>query len=156
MTTAAYKIERTAPVRRTPRVRVVRGGRFALSRARDLARQVASVVGIAVLLGLITAIVASQAKLTELCGEIDATRADLSTATTRYDYLSTKMDEISNAANIDEVAQTRLGLVKTDPSQINYIRLDDESIIQKSDSEAARLMEGLYTAALSLIGNFDP
>lgn len=155
MTTAAYKIEPAAPVRRTPRVRVVRGGRFALSRARNIARQAASVLGLAVLLGLITAIVASQAKLTELCGEIDSTRAELSTAATTYNYLSTRMDDISNAANIDEAA-ARLGLVKTDPSQINYIRLDDQSVIEKSDSDAAKLMDGLSTAALSLIGNFDP
>lgn len=155
MTNAAYKIQQTAPVRRAPRVRVVRGGRFALSRARDVVRQLASMLGLAVLLGLITAIVASQAKLTELCGEVDATKADLATAVTTYNYLSTKMDDISNSANIDEAA-ARLGLVKTDPSQINYIRLDDESIIQKSDSDAAKLMDGLYTAVLSLIGNFDP
>ncbi len=155
MTNAAYKIQQTTPVHRAPRVRVVRGGRFALSRVRDIARQVASVLGLAVLLGLITAIVASQAKLTELCGEVDSTKADLATAATTYNYLSTKMDDISNSANIDEAA-ARLGLVKTDPSQINYIRLDDESVIEKSDSDAAKFVDGLYTAALSLIGNFDP
>ena len=116
----------------------------------------ASVLVVAVLLALITAIVASQAKLTELSGEIDATRSDLADAQTTYEYLSGTMDEISNSANIDEVAQNRLGLVKTDPSQVTYIRLDDESIIEKTGSKTDEILDELYTAALSLIGSFEP
>lgn len=156
MTSAAYQINNTQYVRRAPRVRVVRGGRFRLGRAKDVLRQMASVLVVAVLLALITAIVASQAKLTELSGEIDATRSDLADAQTTYEYLSGKMDEISNSANIDEVAQNRLGLVKTDPSQVTYIRLDDESIIEKTSSKTDEILDELYTAALSLIGSFEP
>lgn len=156
MTSAAYQINNTQYVRRAPRVRVVRGGRFHLGRAKDVLHQMASVLVVAVLLALITAIVASQAKLTELSGEIDATRSDLADAQTTYEYLSGKMDEISNSANIDEVAQNRLGLVKTDPSQVTYIRLDDESIIEKTGSKTDEILDELYTAALSLIGSFEP
>ncbi len=156
MTSAAYQINNTQYIRRAPRVRVVRGGRFRLGRAKDVLHQMASVLVVAVLLALITAIVASQAKLTELSGEIDATRSDLADAQTTYEYLSGKMDEISNSANIDEVAQNRLGLVKTDPSQVTYIRLDDESIIEKTGSKTDEILDELYTAALSLIGSFEP
>ena len=156
MTSAAYQINNAQFVRRAPRVRVVRGGRFGLSRAKDVMRQAASVVAVAVILALITAIVAGQAKLTELSGEIDATRSDLATAQTTYEYLTGKMDEISNSANIDEAAQNRLGLVKTDPSQVTYIRLEDESVIEKNGSQADEILDELYTAALSLIGSFEP
>lgn len=156
MTSAAYQMNNAQYVRRAPRVRVVRGGRFRLERAKDAMRQAASVVAVAVILALITAIVASQAKLTELSGEIDATRSDLATAQTTYEYLSGKMDEISNSANIDEAAQNRLGLVKTDPSQVTYIRLEDESVIEKNSSQTDEILDELYTAALSLIGSFEP
>ena len=156
MTSAAYQMNNAQYVRRAPRVRVVRGGRFRLERAKDAMRQAASVVAVAVILALITAIVASQAKLTELSGEIDATRSDLVTAQTTYEYLSGKMDEISNSANIDEAAQNRLGLVKTDPSQVTYIRLEDESVIEKNGSQTDEILDELYTAALSLIGSFEP
>lgn len=155
MTSAAYQINNTQYIRRAPRVRVVRGGRFRFARAKDVMHQLASVMVVAVLLALITAIVASQAKLTELSGEIDAKQNELATAQTTYEYLSGKMDEISNSANIDEVAQTRLGLVKTDPSQVTYIRLDDESVIEKSGSKTDEILDELYTAALSLIGSFE-
>ena len=156
MTSAAYQMNNAQYVRRAPRVRVVRGGRFRLERAKDAMRQAASVVAVAVILALITAIVASQAKLTELSGEIDATRSDLVTAQTTYEYLSGRMDEISNRANIDEAAQNRLGLVKTDPSQVTYIRLEDESVIEKNGSQTDEILDELYTAALSLIGSFEP
>lgn len=119
-------------------------------------RQFAAVLVVVVLLALITAIVAAQAKLTELSGDIDAKRSELATAQTKYEYLSGQMDSISNSANIDEVAQNRLGLVKTDPSQVTYLRLDDESVIEKSDSKTDEILDDLYTAALSLIGSFEP
>ena len=156
MTSAAYQINNTQYVRRAPRVRVVRGGRFRFSKAKEAMHQAASVLIVAVLLALITAIVASQAKLTELSGEIDATRSDLATAQTTYEYLSGKMDEISNSANIGVVAQTRLGLVKTDPSQVTYVRLEDESVIEKVGTETDEILDELYTAVLSLIGSFEP
>lgn len=156
MTSAAYQINRAQSVRRAPRVRVVRGGRFRFGQAKELMRQVAAVLMVVVLLALITAIVAGQAKLTELSGDIDAKRSELADAQTTYEYLSGKMDTISNSANIDEVAQSRLGLVKTDPSQVTYLRLDDESVIEKNDSKTDEILDELYTAALSLIGSFEP
>lgn len=155
MTSAAYQINRGQAVRRAPRVRVVRGGRFQFGKAKEFMRQIASVLVVAVLLALITAIVAGQAKLTELSGDIDAKRSELADAQTTYEYLSGRMDAISNSANIEEVAQSRLGLVKTDPSQVTYLRLDDESVIEKSDSKTDEILDELYTAALSLIGSFE-
>ena len=66
------------------------------------------------------------------------------------------MDEIANMSNLGVVAEKQLGLVKSDPSQITYIQLENESVIERSESEAAKLLDDLRTAALSLIGNFDP
>ncbi len=156
MTSAAYQMNHAQYVRRAPRVRVVRGGRFQFGRVKNAMRQAGSVLLVVVVLALITAIVAGQAKLTELSGEIDATRSDLADAQTTYEYLSGKMDEISNSANIEDVAQNRLGLEKTDPSQVTYIRVDDESVIEKSDTKTDEILDDLYTAALSLIGSFEP
>ena len=59
-------------------------------------------------------------------------------------------------SNLGVVAEKQLGLVKSDPSQITYIQLENESVIERSESEAAKLLDDLRTAALSLIGNFDP
>ena len=66
------------------------------------------------------------------------------------------MDSITNRTSVQDVAEGRLGLVKADPSQITYIRLEDESVIEKSAGSTGKLLEGLKAAALSLIGSFDP
>ena len=68
MASAAFQIEHRRPAARraAPQVRVVQGGRYRMRRAREMARQAAVVLVVALLLGLITAIVASQARITEL------------------------------------------------------------------------------------------
>lgn len=157
MASAAFEIEHRRPAaRRVPSVRVVQGGGYRMRRAREVARQAAMVLVVALILGLITAIVASQARITELSGEIDAKNSELSEAKTTYDYLTSQMDEIANMSNLGTVAENRLGLVKSDPSQITYMQVENESVIEHNESDAAKLLDGLRTAALSLIGNFDP
>ena len=155
MASAAFQIEHRRPAARraAPQVRVVQGGRYRMRRAREMARQAAVVLVVAL---LITAIVASQARITELSGEIDAKNTELTEARTTFDYLTSQMDEIANMSNLGVVAEKQLGLVKSDPSQITYIQLENESVIERSESEAAKLLDDLRTAALSLIGNFDP
>lgn len=158
MATAAYDL-RTSKQRAgrpTPNVRVVRGGRYGLGKAKQMARTLLSLLVCALVLGLIVSVVQSQARITELSGEIESARRDLSAAQSDYDYLSTTMSSITSRTNVADIAEGDLGLVKADSSQITYIRLEDESIIAKTSSSAAKLLENMRTAALSLIGTLDP
>ena len=72
------------------------------------------------------------------------------------DYLSTKMSDISSRASLQEVAEGQLGLVKLDPSQITYVQLEDQSIIEKSSSSAVHLLDKVRTAALNLLDGLNP
>ena len=158
MATAAYDL-RTSKQRAgrpTPNVRVVRGGRYGLGKAKQMARTLLLLLVCALVLGLIVSVVQSQARITELSGEIESARRDLSAAQSDYDYLSTTMSSITSRTNVADIAEGDLGLVKADSSQITYIRLEDESVLEKTTSSAARLLEGIRTAALSLIGTLDP
>lgn len=74
---------------RTPRVRVVKGGRYGLSKARQFARTAGTVLVIAIFFGLFASIVASQARITQLSGEIDDAKSELTNAQSYNDYLST-------------------------------------------------------------------
>lgn len=47
-------------------------------------------------------------------------------------------------------------MVKLDPSQITYVQLEDESVIQKSTNTAGKLLGEVRTAALSLLNNLNP
>ena len=122
---------------RTPRVRVVKGGRYGLSKARQFARTAGTVLVIAIFFGLFASIVASQARITQLSGEIDDAKSELTNAQSYNDYLSTTM-------------------VKMDPSQVMYVRLEDESVIERAAGTADKFFAGIKTAALSLLGSFDP
>ena len=145
---AAPRLERPQPA-----VKVVRGGDYGLNRARRFARMVARVLALAIVLGLVISVLYSHAKLTELSGEINEVNTQLAAARSEYDYLSTRMSDITSRASLQEVAE---GLVKLDPSQITYVQLEDESVIQKSTNTAGKLLGEVRTAALSLLNNLNP
>ena len=148
---AAPRLERPQPA-----VKVVRGGDYGLNRARRFARMVARVLALAIVLGLVISVLYSHAKLTELSGEINEVNTQLAAARSEYDYLSTRMSDITSRASLQEVAEGQLGLVKLDPSQITYVQLEDESVIQKSTNTAGKLLGEVRTAALSLLNNLNP
>ena len=158
MTTVLLHTGQTAPKleRPQPQVRVVRGGRHGLSRARQVALSMLNVLAVALLLGLIVSVVYSQAKITELNGKINEARTDLTAAQSEYDYLSAQMSEITSRSSLQQVAEGELGLVQLDPSQVTYIQLEDENVIEKSSGGAGALLADARTAALSLLGGLNP
>lgn len=158
MTTVLLHTGQTAPKveRPQPRVRVVRGGRHGLNRVRRLAASMLQVLAVALLLGLIVSVVYSQAKITELNGQINDTRTQLTAAQSEYDYLSTQMNNITSRTSLQQVAEGELGLVPADPSQITYVQLESESVIQKKAGTAQLLLDDVGAAALSLLDSLNP
>lgn len=158
MTTVLLHTGQTAPILepRQPEMRVVRGGKHGLNRARQFAAVALYVIAAALLLGLIFSVVHSQARITELNGQINDTRTGLTAAQSEYDYLSTKMSDITSRASLQDVAEGQLGLVKADQSQITYIQLEEQSVIEKTGSDSGRVLVGIRTAALNLLDSFNP
>ena len=158
MTTVLLHTGQTAPKMERPRpnVQVVRGGRHGLNRARHLAASTLNVLAVALLLGLIVSVVYSQAKITELNGQINETKNQLTAAQSEYDYLATQMSNITSRTSLQQVAAGPLGLVPVDPSQITYVQLEDQSGIEKTTSSAQLLVSDVRTAALNLLGSLNP
>ena len=142
MTTVLLHTGQTAPKLepRQPEMRVVRGGKHGLNRARQFAAVALHVIAAALLLD----------------GQINDTRTDLTAAQSEYDYLSTKMSDITSRASLQDVAEGQLGLVKADQSQITYIQLEEQSVIEKTGSDAGLFLAGIRTAALNLLDSFNP
>ena len=155
MTTVLLHTAQTAPKmeRTQPKVQVVRGGRHGLNRARQLASSTLSVLAVALLLGLVVSVVYSQARITELNGEINDTKTQLTAAQSEYDYLSTQMSNITSRTNLQQVAEGQLGLVPLDPSQVTYVQLEDQSVIEKSTSSAELLLSDVRTAISEAVTN---
>ena len=154
MTTVLLHTGQTAPKLepRQPEVRVVRGGKHGLNRARQFASVALHVIAVALLLGMIFSVVHSQARITELNGQINDTRTDLTAAQSEYDYLSTKMSDITSRASLQDVAEGQLGLVKADQSQITYIRLGESDTLERTQSAVRQWTDFIYNGAVNILG----
>ncbi|WP_418667574.1 cell division protein FtsL [Allofournierella sp.] len=155
MAQAAYDLERFEHREREPkaRVRAVQGAKKP-SRFNAHTAKLAAVT--AILVTLVCGLLYSQATLTELTGDIQATQRELVEAQSEYNYLSSVLDSKTGLKNVEEIATTQLGLMKLDRSQITYFSLDGESSIRRPDSTAKRITEFLTTSVLSLAEYLDP
>lgn len=155
MPAAAYALPSEQRQEQT-HVRVVRGGRYNLRRAKRVAGSLMWLaVGVLILL-LIVSVIYSQAQVTQLSSQIDTTRQELVNAQSTYDYLSSTMSGITSSANVQQIAEGELGLIHADSSQITYIKLETESVVQKTESGPVHWLDGVRTAALSLFDALDP
>ena len=139
-----------------PQVRAVRGGNHGLNRGRHVMRTAVIVLILAVFGGLAISSLMSGATLMELNAQVDEVSAQLAEAQSEYDYLNTRMNDITSRASLQQVAEGELGLVKADPSQITYVQLEDQSIIERNTGAAGRLLDEVRTAALSLLDSLNP
>uniref|UniRef100_UPI003FEE24B8 hypothetical protein n=1 Tax=Gemmiger formicilis TaxID=745368 RepID=UPI003FEE24B8 len=149
---AAPKLE---PPPRPP-VRAVRGGHHGVNRLRPVMRPAVIVLILAVFGGLAISSLMSGATLMELNAQVDEVSVQLAEAQSEYDYLNTRMNDITSRASLQQVAEGELGLVKADPSQITYVQLEDQSIIERNTGAAGRLLDEVRTAALSLLDSLNP
>ena len=140
----------------TEDVRAVRGGNHGLNRVRHVMRTAVIVLILAVSGGLAISSLMSGATLMELNAQVDEVSAQLAEAQSEYDYLNTRMNDITSRASLQQVAEGELGLVKADPSQITYVQLEDQSIIERNTGAAGRLLDEVRTAALSLLDSLNP
>ena len=106
--------------------------------------------------GLAISSLMSGATLMELNAQVDEVSVQLAEAQSEYDYLNTRMNDITSRASLQQVAEGELGLVKADPSQITYVQLEDQSIIERNTGTAGRLLDEVRTAALSLLDSLNP
>ncbi len=107
----------------------------------------------AVILAMVVSVIYSQAQVTRLSSEIDETRQELTNAKSTYDYLSSQMSSITTNANVQQIAEGELGLVKSGNDQITYIRLQDETCVERTENEPFAFFSDLKTTLLSLIGS---
>ena len=162
MPTSAFAVPQAMPRHRAndaqpaPPLRVVRGGRYALRKARQTAQRVGAVLAAVVILTMVVAVVYSQAQVTRLSSEIDAAKQELTNAQSTYDYLSAQMSAITSNANVQQIAEGKLGLVKADNSQVTYIRLQEQTTVERAQNRAAALFSDFGTAVLSLLDSLAP
>src|SRR5699024_11961098 len=115
-----------------------------------------NVLAMALLLVLIVSVVYSQANITELNGQIIEPKNQLTAAQSEYDDLATQMSNITSRTSLQQVAEGQLGLVPVDPSQITYVQLEDQSVIERNTNSTELFLSDVRTAALNLLGSLNP
>ncbi|MDD3429128.1 MAG: hypothetical protein PHG02_03845 [Oscillospiraceae bacterium] len=103
----------------------------------------------AIVLALIFSVLASRAKLTELSGSVAEKQAALVEAQSDFTYLNLQLDSKISVKNVEEYATQRLGLIKMDKSQIEYITLESENKIERPESKFSSIWEMLSTGFMS-------
>lgn len=149
---AAYKMKEASA--KAPKLEVRRGdaSRRAAARRQNMARGLLALT----MLALVCAVIYSHVQLTELTGKIQDAQAELTAANSWNSYWSNTLDSKTNLRTVEEAATTRLGMIKADPSQITYIKLDETSTVDRPASGLQKLAGMLHAGALSLVGSLNP
>ena len=133
---------RKAPqTQRKTALRVEKGGKRRLSPLQAALRNAMHLVAAALLTGFAISLLMSEAQLVELNDQIQDAKAQL---------VST-LNSKTNITSVEEAA-SRLGLMKIDPSQITYIRLNESGALERQQSPVRQWTSFIYNGAVTILG----
>ena len=139
---------RKAPqTQRKTALRVEKGGKRRLSPLQAALRNAMHLVAAALLTGFAISLLMSEAQLVELNDQIQDAKAQLVSAQSQYTYYNSK----TNITSVEEAA-SRLGLMKIDPSQITYIRLNESGALERQQSPVRQWTSFIYNGAVTILG----
>ncbi len=152
-----YTEVRRRPAARPARVplRVEQGGKRRISPFRAAMQHGVQILSLGLLVGFAVALLFSEARIVELSGDIRQAKATLVSAQSQSDYYNTVLNAQGSITSV-EAAAGRLGLMKTDDSQITYVRLDSESVLTRRESAVERWTDYLQAGVSSLVTSIDP
>ena len=105
--------------------------------------------------GLCMALLYNNMYLTSLTKEIGEKQTDLENLQSEYVSLKSRQEQALSIGYVEQYAQDKLGMVKLDPSQIEYIEMTNPEITEGSGTATlgaavANLMRG-FTAVLEYL-----
>ena len=153
---AAYdmtEVRRRRAPQAQPKVplRVEKGGKKRLNPVRAAMQHVLQLVGAALLVGFAVSLLWSEAQLVELNSQIQSAKAELVSEQSQYTYYNSTLNSKTNITSVEEAA-SRLGLMKIDPSQITYIRLNESGALERQQSPVRQWTSFIYNGAVTILG----
>ena len=119
-------------------LRVVENKNAAQEKRRASLRWLERVVACALLLALTVSVLYSQAHMTELSDEITGLQQQLVEERSVYDELTYRLESDATLGNIEEYVSRELGMVKTDKSQVSYVTLTSENVLETAETGLAK------------------
>lgn len=153
---AAYdmtEVRRRRAPQAQPKVplRVEKGGKKRLNPVRAAMQHALQLVGAALLVGFAVSLLWSEAQLVELNDQIQDAKAQLVSEQSQYTYYNSTLNSKTNITSVEEAA-SRLGLMKIDPSQITYIRLNESGALERQQSPVRQWTSFIYNGAVTILG----
>lgn len=153
--TAAYNLEDFAAREPRERLRVAEK-----TKKRGLARinlKIVKIVAFAsIFVALVCSVLDSQRTVTELTAKIAKGESALFDLQSEYAYLNNEMEMRTSLKNVEQYAQSQLGLVKLDQSQITYVERKNDEVIVLPETNLQKLMTTVTTEALSFMEYLAP
>ena len=154
---AAYDYNTAVRRRKAPQpqrkanLRVEKGGKNRLSPRQAAARHAMHLVAVALLVGFAISLLWSESRLVELNDQIQDAKAQLVSEQSQYTYYNSTLNSKTNITSVEEAA-SRLGLMKIDPSQITYIRLNESGALERQQSPVRQWTSFIYNGAVTMLG----
>ena len=143
---------RKAPqTQRKVALRVEKGGKRRLNPFQAAMQHALQLISMALLAGFAVSLLWSEAQLVELNDQIQDAKAQLVSAQSQYTYYNSTLNSKTNITSVEEAA-SRLGLMKIDPSQITYIRLNESGALERQQSPVRQWTSFIYNGAVTILG----
>ena len=143
---------RKAPqTQRKVALRVEKGGKRRLSPFLAAMQHALQLISMALLAGFAVSLLWSEAQLVEVNDQIQKAKAELVSEQSQYTYYNSVLNSKTNITSVEEAA-SRLGLMKIDPSQITYIRLNESGALERQQSPVRQWTSFIYNGAVTILG----
>ena len=143
---------RKAPqTQRKVALRVEKGGKRRLSPFQAAMQYALQLISMALLAGFAVSLLWSEAQLVEVNDQIQKAKAELVSEQSQYTYYNSVLNSKTNITSVEEAA-SRLGLMKIDPSQITYIRLNESGALERQQSPVRQWTSFIYNGAVTILG----
>ncbi len=129
-------------------LRSVAGGKNKVSNTAKVLGKIRTLSFAIILVIACVGLLQSRARITELSQDIQLAEKNLTTEQNINSYLLSELAVQTNMENVDNLAED-LGLVKMDESQVTYIRLDNEAVVETPES----FWQKISTNAQEIVGN---
>ena len=147
----AVRRRRAPQTRKNVPLRVEKGGKRRLSPFQAAMQHALQLISMALLAGFAVSLLWSEAQLVELNDQIQDAKAQLVSAQSQYTYYNSTLNSKTNITSVEEAA-SRLGLMKIDPSQITYIRLNESGALERQQSPVRQWTSFIYNGAVTILG----
>lgn len=116
---------------------------------RTALKTVLNILSIAVIVSLITGVIYTNAAITQTTNDIAKVQSEITHLESEKAYLEFTLESRMSLNEIESYAVNVLGMVKMDPSQVEYVEIESENKVEFSEEKLSDKIEEAVEPVLS-------